>query len=197
MWLRDYIAIALFELINCQRRQAVNTNEPPHRPEVQLKYGRIRGTQLQFNSTKVNEYYGIPYAKPPIDELRFQKPLEPDNWTDTLDLPSRTPPPCSQPDHRIKSSEDCLYLNIWTPARASSTVNQLHPVFVYIHGGGYVYGSAMEQVFNASAWPFLTDVIVVTMNYRLAAFGFFHANRTDAPGNVAIWDQVWVLVPQM
>jgi carboxylesterase type B len=89
----------------------------------------------------------------------------------------------------MKNSEDCLYLNVWRPSVKRIPSNSKLPVFHFIHGGGFVYGSASEPIFNGSAWPALKDVILVTQNYRMSVFGFFHGNNSQEPGNLALWDQ--------
>lgn len=170
--------------------------QKPTSPEVTLKYGQLRGRSLFFtNIGNTDEFYGIPFAKPPTGDLRFARPVDLDPWLpDTYDL-NRRPPvaQCSQPNPYVYYGEDCLYLNVWTPELKRRQGPNLMPVFFFIHGGGNVYGSAMEGAFNASIWSALYDIVVVVPNYRLGAFGFFHANRTDAPGNAAMWDQHFAL----
>lgn len=198
--------------------QVVLSQSPPR---VQTKYGWIQGQTISIRNTLVDEFVGVPFAKPPVGDLRFAKPVELNPWSGVHNATSVSPQ-CPQPNPYVVYAEDCLYLNIWraTPSgltssgrkvqkdrdhpqspQAASSGNQvdsqtpkLKPVFHYIHGGGYLYGSAMEQIFNASAWPVLADVIIVAQNYRLGVFGFFHGNQTDAPGNIAIWDQAFALM---
>ncbi|KAL1484291.1 hypothetical protein MTO96_050066 [Rhipicephalus appendiculatus] len=86
----------------------------------------------------------------------------------------------------VHLSEDCLHLNIWTPAERSL----VHvPVLVSFHGGGFSYGSANTEVFSGAALAAKTGFVVVAPNYRLDILGFLDANSTDAPGNVGLMDQ--------
>lgn len=198
-------------------------------PRVKTKFGIIEGNRIYIRGVAVDEFVGVPFAKPPIGNLRFARPQELTPWKGVYNATTISAQ-CPQPNQYVKHSEDCLYLNIWRPAVDSlklerdgasqsvqapssqqgssrpptnqpsqNTEEQIPPelklknVFHYIHGGGYLYGSAMEEIFNASSWPVMSDVILVAQNYRLGVFGFFHGNQTDSPGNIAIWDQAMAL----
>jgi carboxylesterase type B len=95
-------------------------------------------------------------------------------------------------------SENCLYLNIWTPT-LNSSANL--PVMFWIHGGSFQIGSGAElfalflttnNIYDGTQLA-LRDVVVITINYRLGIFGFLYGNRTDAPGNAGFWDQAVAL----
>jgi carboxylesterase type B len=86
-------------------------------------------------------------------------------------------------------SEDCLYLNIWSPKIDS----QLKPVMFWIHGGGFISGTASLELFNGEVMASRGDVVVVTINYRLQALGFLYTGSDDAPGNMGLWDQALAL----
>lgn len=192
-------------------------------PRVRTKYGVIEGNRIIVRGVAVDEFVGVPFAKPPLGNLRFARPVELTPWNGVYNATTISAQ-CPQPNQYVYHSENCLYLNIWRLStdpdkterapQAQQTVaatgqapagNQqpappqepqepkLKNVFHYIHGGGYLYGSAMEEIFNASAWPVMSDVILVAQNYRLGVFGFFHGNQTDSPGNLAIWDQAMAL----
>ncbi len=98
----------------------------------------------------------------------------------------------------ILPSEDCLYLNVWTPT-LNSSANL--PVMFWIHGGGFWTGSGSPyiQLFLSTSNTYegnrlaLRDVVVITFNYRLGVFGFLYGNSSDAPGNQGIWDQATAL----
>jgi para-nitrobenzyl esterase len=160
--------------------------------------GAMVGTSLQF--------VGIPYAKPPIGDLRWKAPVKPDPWTTARDA-TQFGKRCAQLTNptlmnAASNDEDCLYLNVWTPSPAPSNA----PVMVWIHGGGNVNGSANEPVpFSMGMGLFYTGeflaeqhgVIVVSLNYRLGLFGFFaHAEligEEDHAGNQGLQDQQMAL----
>ncbi|CAN8023179.1 unnamed protein product, partial [Ixodes persulcatus] len=138
----------------------------------------------------VQVYFGIPYAKPPIDHLRFRRPLPSKPWSGTYDATQKkfSCPQQFYPllfDIETDLSEDCLYLNVWTP----STVRPTRPVVVWIHGGAFAFGSSYQSWYNGSLLAVMHDLVVVTINYRLGIFGFLHAGVPDAPGNVGLLDQ--------
>lgn len=136
-------------------------------------------------------FLGIPYAKPPINDLRFQEPQIMDSWNeikDTTKFGAIAPQNHKDlaPIEQVED-EDCLYLNIWTP----DADNKARPVMFWIHGGGYLTGAGSRSRFNGSRLSVYGDVVVVTFNYRLGAFGFL-----DLPGvspNIGIQDQIAAL----
>ncbi len=148
-------------------------------------------------------FLGIPFAAPPVGELRWKPPQAPAPWNGTLEA-SHFSDACAQEDALITSasdSEDCLYLNVWSPSPAPS---RRLPVMVWFHGGGNTTGSTMDEVplgvgglfYNGRALAESRDVVVVTTNYRLNVFGFFShpalaAEDPDYPysGNQALLDQ--------
>ncbi|KAG8195660.1 hypothetical protein JTE90_003805 [Oedothorax gibbosus] len=83
-------------------------------------------------------------------------------------------------------SEDCLYLNIWTPDTANS--GNMKAVIYWIHGGGFRFGGIQEPRYFGAALAALGEVVVVTVNYHLGSFGFLTSGTDDAPGNVGLWD---------
>lgn len=171
---------------------------------IETKYGKISG--VKENGYTV--YKGIPYAKPPIGELRFRAPVEVEPWdgiyqADSFNnkcIQSELPPEIqfyikefySNPEFMPKSSEDGLYLNIWTPAKDPS---EKLPVAFWIHGGGFLGGFGSEMEFDGEAFC-KQDVILVTINYRLGLFGFLahewlcEENEKGISGNYGILDQI-------
>jgi para-nitrobenzyl esterase len=151
-------------------------------------------------------FKGIPYAAPPIGALRFRHPVDHGKWRgvrkatqysaasiqhvmEDASLPANVH---GVPQFLAPSQyeEDCLYLNIWTPAK---TPEDKLPVFIWIHGGGMVAGSGCEVVCDGTGFASRRDVIVVTINYRLGFFGFFaHPELTKeeggTSGNYALYD---------
>lgn len=130
--------------------------------------GRLRANSLGGN---VVEALAIPFAQPPIGELRFRPPRAPHPWAQkTLDA-TRLGPGCMQDEPSYPVSEDCLQLNIWAPSAALTAKAQRKAVLVWAFGGGLTSGSG--RTFNGTALTQLGDIVVVTVNYRLGALGFY------------------------
>ncbi|XP_060547074.1 cholinesterase-like [Pantherophis guttatus] len=162
---------------------------------VRTTSGPIKGKHILAGIGSVTAYLGIPYAEPPLGKLRFQKPLPHPPWKQTLEATSfgnscpqfisRDVPEADIWSPKTPLSEDCLSLNIWVPhPQPSSPV----PVLVWIHGGGYLFGTSSVDVFNGAPLAATENVIVVTINYRLGALGFLYLPPA-APGNLGLWDQ--------
>ncbi|MDP9052581.1 MAG: carboxylesterase family protein [Acidobacteriota bacterium] len=176
---------------------SVAAGQPP-RP-IRIDSGKILGVLTP--DQKVLAYKGIPFALPPVGELRWRAPQPAGRWKKVL-LASDFGPHCIQqgsyPDmvfHDPGPSEDCLTLNVWTPSDAKPTKKSPGlPVMVWIYGGGFVTGGTSE---NRQDGQFLAHrgVVVVSMNYRLGIFGFFtHPELTgespnQASGNYGLMDQ--------
>jgi para-nitrobenzyl esterase len=144
-------------------------------------------------------YKGIPYAKAPLGDLRFAPPQDKEPWTKALDCTDYGPMAIQQVTSAIVTekpdqSEDCLTLNIWTPA-APDTTDKL-PVYVFIHGGGYVIGSGNETRYAGTSFA-QNGVVTVTINYRLSTLGFFASQETykqyGTTGNWGTLDQIKAL----
>ena len=163
--------------------------------EVKVENGIIEGN---FDThTGIQTYFGVPFAKPPIGDLRWKAPQPLDNWEGVKKTKEFGPRPMQTlvfGDMKSRSkglSEDCLYLNIWTPA--SRNTKDL-PVLVYFFGGGNVAGDASEYRYDGESMA-KKGIVVVTTNYRLNIFGFFaHPELSaEAPygasGNYGLLDQ--------
>lgn len=111
-------------------------------------------------------FAGIPFAAPPVGPLRWQPPRAPAPWTEVRDA-TRPGPACIQ-DLTGAGREDCLTLNVWTPVRRAA---QRRPVLVWIHGGGFINGHG--DIYGARRLAARGDIVVVTLNYRLGALGFW------------------------
>ncbi|XP_028624437.1 pyrethroid hydrolase Ces2e-like isoform X1 [Grammomys surdaster] len=167
--------------------------------------GQVRGNLVHLNDTRVgvHTFLGIPFAKPPLDQLRFAPPQPPEQWSGVRSG-TTYPPRCLQNSETvsaeslemmklsmppISTSEDCLYLNIYAPAHAHEGSNL--PVMVWIHGGALVMG--MASIHDASMLAAIEDVVVVTIQYRLGILGFFSTGDEHARGNWGYLDQVAAL----
>ena len=161
----------------------------------------IKGTKWNINGTNITAYLGIPYAKPPVGNLRFASPVVPDPWVGELDA-TKPPPTCWQyifggfdlenPAAKVwinntEMSEDCLYLNVWTPGDGQELSTKL-PVMVWIYGGGYFSGSSTLDVYDGRFLAALENVVVVSMQYRLGPFGFLYI-KSQVGGNMGLLDQ--------
>jgi len=135
-------------------------------PTVWTWNGKIRGKVDELNTWT---WQGIPYAKPPVDELRWKAPVDPERWhgiKETTELCSACP---QYYDGPILGSEDCLYLNVWRP----QTFQRHLPVYFWIHGGGNSIGTASVPSFNGSKLAADANMVVVTINYRIGPLGWF------------------------
>lgn len=166
---------------------------------VKTEQGQVRGKYI--NARQVRAFLGIPYAAPPAGDLRWRPPQPPERWKEVRDA-SHYGHRCMQ--GRIYEdmvfqdsgpSEDCLYLNVFTPAKADR--HKKLPVMFWIHGGGFQAGSASEPRHDGDYLP-LKGVVLVTINYRLGVFGFLAtpglaAEDDGAAGNYGLMDQVAAL----
>lgn len=155
---------------------------------ISIEDGLIEGRLMETRSTELfHSFLKIPFAESPVDELRFVAPVKKRPWDGILDCTSYGPN-CMQPNiwDRTNISEDCLYLNVFTKNLGNNSKTELKPVIVYIHGGGFETGSAME---HGPEYLMERDIVLVTTNYRLGAFGFMAVGTSDIPGNAALKDQ--------
>ncbi|XP_046742019.1 venom carboxylesterase-6-like [Diprion similis] len=168
-------------------------------PLVKIKNGTLVGVLMK--TRKGREYAGfrgIPYALPPIGELRFQPPRPTASW-DGVRSAKEDAEICVQRNiyvhqEEIVGNEDCLYLNVYTPKLPTSGPGNLDnphpalPVLVWFHGGGWIAGAGHSEFYNAK---FLLDhdVILVTMNFRLGPLGFLSTEDMASPGNYGLKDQ--------
>lgn len=161
---------------------------------VNLKQGPITAVgQPAGDGRFVYAFQSIPYAKPPIGDLRFMAPVAADAWSEPRNG-SQVSAACPQLDlasflfeeSKTLGDEDCLYLNVFTPRPFSSDL----PVMVFIHGGGFVLGG----IDVIQPLPLLTkDVVLVTLQYRLGVLGFLSMEDSLLPGNMGLKDQTLAL----
>lgn len=166
------------------------------------KSGRSRNYPYGDKKYRVNAWLGIPFAEKPIGDLRFKRPVPVKNWNNVIET-TELPNSCYQLHDTVISdfdgvemwnpntnvSEDCLYLNIWTP----------HPkpknsaVMVWIYGGGFTSGTATLKIYDPKIMVAETQTIVVSIQYRLSIFGFLYMDDEKAPGNQGLLDQYLAL----
>jgi para-nitrobenzyl esterase len=173
-------------------------------PPIAIDAGKIRGLVVGADKD-VQAYKGIPYAKPPVGDLRWREPQAPEKWQGVRDcfqfgnvcLQKSDPLINAIPQLKLSApmNEDCLYLNVWRPAKAETTKL---PVLVWIHGGGYTTGAASQPLYDGDALA-RRGVVLVTINYRLGPLGFLaHPALTKesehhASGNYGLLDQIEAL----
>lgn len=156
-----------------------------------LDDGVINGTSMVTRlGESFDAFLKLPFAEPPLGDLRFVAPEVNRPWSGVLDA-TQYSSMCMQINLLSSSpvSEDCLYLNVFTKNLREGSEN-LKPVIAYIHGGSFQLGSASDHE------PHLLmerDVVVVTINYRLGAFGFLSLGTKEIPGNAGFKDQVMAL----
>ncbi|XP_060524235.1 juvenile hormone esterase-like [Cylas formicarius] len=157
---------------------------------VTTKNGQIRGKTFSTPTDQtIYAFQGIPYAVPPVGDLRFQETTLSGSWEGILDATAEGTT-CIQSFYNARSqSEDCLFLNVYVPSFNSS---KKYPVMVHIHGGRYIGGSSSVSSYNPS-YLVEKDVIVVTFNYRVGPFGLLSTGDLVIPGNAGMKDQVLAL----
>ena len=211
----SFLLIVLFAKPKVTVRLAVDSENPIKTDVLELKNGKVQGLYTDDKSIEV--YAGIPYAKPPVGDLRWKEPQDVDNWSDVLDcthFKSMSMQPGSNhimnslvdlyaqknwhPDftelEKQDVSEDSLYLNIWRP----STIKDNLPILVYIHGGSLTNGSSADYNYNGEEMA-KTGLIVITIQYRLGIFGYFanddlaKESENHTTGNYGLLDQIKAL----
>jgi para-nitrobenzyl esterase len=165
---------------------------------VKVAQGKVHGKTIHYG--KVNAFLALPYAAPPVGDLRWRPPQPAPHWRGTREA-TRYCPHCFGQESSDMSfqdsgpSEDCLYLNVFAPADA--TGKSKLPVMFWIHGGGFQGGSASEPRHDGDFLP-TKGVVLVTINYRLGVFGFLATpalarEQSGAAGNYGLMDMVAAL----
>src|SRR4051794_11727669 len=194
--MRSYATMALMAVL-----AASPSRSAPADDRVETACGIVEGATEPGG---VRSFKGIPFAEPPVGDLRWKAPQPPRRWEGVRKADKFGPRAMQRAvfgDMNFRSdglSEDCLYLNVWTPARRE---DERLPVLVYFYGGGFVAGDGSEPRYDGESMA-RKGIVSVTVNYRLGAFGFLaHPELTkEAPhrasGNYGLLDQhaalVWV-----
>nr|WCC58193.1 carboxylesterase [Pharsalia antennata] len=185
--------LTLLILVNSK----ISSADDNEAPVVTLDQGKIQGHVLQsaLENRLYYAYQEIPYAAPPTGKLRFKEPTDPEKWNGIKNTTHNTLS-CYLNGHNdeiapdVTESEDCLYLNVYTPVKPGS--NSSIPVLFWIHGGGFYFGDATFQVYGPQ-YLIDYDIVIVTTNYRLGAFGFLTTEDDVIPGNLGLKDQHFAL----
>jgi len=197
---RALICSSLFVALFCLSCAA---NHPPvalsdmraaDRVVVETTYGPVGG----FIDRGVATFLGMPYAKPPVGDLRFAPPQPPEKWTHLFPAVAYGPV-ANQPVDKTEASssffksEDCLSVNVWTPGADGKR----RPVIFYIHGGGFIYGGTADPLYDGEEFARRGDVVFVSANYRVGSFGFlyldFLGDEFRGSGNNGLRDQIAAL----
>lgn len=206
-------AIVMLLLLGCSAfsgKAATPNAIKPATPALRITGGKIIGCVGE--DSRILIYKGIPYAAPPIGDLRWKRPQAVKPWQGTLkcdkfsamafqrdrDMNSFYGKEFHDPESEPQRSEDCLYLNVWTPRSAAGNTKAKLPVVMWIHGGAYMSGFGFEKEMDGEAWA-ERGVILVTINYRLNVFGFLAhpalsaENEEGLSGNYGLYDQIAAL----
>ncbi|XP_033625263.1 cholinesterase 1-like [Asterias rubens] len=160
-------------------------------PTVNVSQGMLLGntvtTRYQFRNIDIDAYIGVPFAEPPTGAQRFRPPVALESWEGTWNA-TYARDACAQ--SVIRSSEDCLYLNVYVP----EDVPPGAAVMIWFHGGGFSLGQSTSITYDpVTLLGVASDVIFVSANYRLGVFGFLATGDEASRGNYGLLDQVEVL----
>ncbi len=195
-----FVMIASLPFAVCASAEARDANASSDAPRVTIANGTLVG--LYDRQQGLNIFKGIPFARPPVGDLRWREPQPVKNWKGERQA-TKFSAQCMQrrifDDMVFRSngvSEDCLYLNVWTPAeiRSGEKPGEPLPVLVYMYGGGFVAGDGSEPRYDGASMA-QKGIVTVTFNYRLGVFGMFaHPELTKesphgASGNYTLLDQ--------
>ena len=165
-----------------------------------IRYGKFVFIENIFFFSLIDDYNPVMFqTKKKGEAKRFEKSKFVEKWSGIYDAIEQRDT-CPQPGKQMKNhsivsnantmSEDCLYLSVYKPERSPKIYL---PVMVWIHGGAFITGSIFDDIYNPSYMVSMGKVIVVTINYRLGAFGFLYAGTDDSPGNQGLHDQILAL----
>ncbi|CAF0849444.1 unnamed protein product [Adineta steineri] len=168
--------------------QKIYANQPV---TVTTKYGDVLGYQTDV----ARVFYGIPFAQPPINSSRWQPPAPVQKWSPNVINATVPAPACPQPECKLppilcpaRTSEDCLYLNVFTPIKTNSTPL---PVMIFITGGNFQFLDASAPIYESERFVNTTNTVLVFIQYRLGILGFLATGTgpNDIKGNYGILDQ--------
>jgi para-nitrobenzyl esterase len=166
--------------------------------DVVTTAGTVRGSKERAGNSgrTIRVFRGVPYAAPPVGALRFNAPQPPEPWSGVREVIRATPSPMQSinspfsgviPGNLVGAvSEDCLTVDIWSPANPGESL----PVLVWVYGGAYLTGGTTLVTYDGSTLAADHDVVVVSMNYRLGALGFLWLDDERADANCGLRDQL-------
>ena len=181
------------------REEAAKAEKIEAAPTVRIESGQVSGATLG-EQKDVHVYKGIPFAAPPVGDLRWKPPQPVKAW-DGVRVCTDFGPACPQPkalfisNDITNTNEDCLHLNVWAPAQRAS---KPAPVMVWIHGGAFTLGAASQKWFDGESLA-RKGVVLVTINYRVGPFGFLahpllsRESEQGVSGNYGLLDQIFAL----
>ncbi|XP_071054227.1 juvenile hormone esterase-like [Onthophagus taurus] len=158
---------------------------------VKIKHGELRGKlQNNYKNRTFYSFFGIPYATPPLGNLRFKPPQPLKPWKGILDV-TEEKEGCIAPNtytRKLEGSEDCLHLNVYTP-EVNTGKTKLKPVIVFIHGGAFLIGNTKTEIYGPE-FLLTEDVVLVLISYRLGALGWsrLEDGSLGIPGNQGLRD---------
>lgn len=157
---------------------------------ITIPNGKIKGkTETTKTNFKFYSFSGVRYAEPPVGNLRFKSPVPVKPWNDTYDATYEKNICYQTAVDSTWANEDCLFLNIYTPKISNDSL----PVMFYIHGGGFIVGTSGRNGGFGPDFFMEYEVVLVSINYRLGAFGFLSTNDLVIPGNAGLKDQTLAL----
>jgi para-nitrobenzyl esterase len=185
--------------------QAARADDPLVR---NTKYGPVKGkpvTGVETAEEKVWAWLGVPYAKPPVGELRWRAPQDPDPWAETR-VTDQFGPGATQFNNmfvnldyetygQLYGNEDCLYLNVWRPRTTQTNL----PVLFWIHGGANAWGESATRMYDGANFAARSNMVFVSLNYRLGTMGWFASpylrtgDKLDDSGNYGALDIIKAL----
>ncbi|XP_059615051.1 uncharacterized protein LOC132260750 [Phlebotomus argentipes] len=174
---------------------SVCANDQRNSLVVSVKNGLLKGKLCYGNEKSYEAFLGVPYAKPPVEDLRFCSPVPCGAWSGTYDA-TYARNECLQkvylvPEPFIKGSEDCLYLNIYRPRRRNP--NEKLPVVVYFSFGGFAVSFTSPENLSPDYFMDTEKVILVVVQSRVGIFGYLSSGDEHCPGNYALKDQALAL----
>src|SRR6202161_3916436 len=169
--------------------------------EVVTTAGTVRGSRERAgrSARTISVFRGVPYAAPPLAALRFKAPHPVEPWSGVRDAVQAAPSPMQStsspfsgviPGNLVGAvSEDCLTVDIWSPANPGDNL----PVLVWVYGGAYLTGGSTLVTYDGSTLAADHGVVVVSVNYRLGAMGFLWLGGERAPANRGLGEQLGAL----
>ncbi|CAG2181058.1 unnamed protein product, partial [Oppiella nova] len=153
--------------------------------DVKTSSGTVRGQTITELGKELNQFYGIPFAEPPVGALRFAKPKPITKPSPDIIDATKMKTTCIS-TWKGPTSEDCLFVNIWAPHNTT----QLKAVMFWIYGGGFSWGSIFDGGYDGK-WITSNDVVYVAVAYRLGSLGFLYGgDDEETPGNLGLLDQL-------